>query len=373
MKTALILILMLLLIVGACVDTTRTDASPVHASQAEALLAAEDVLAESLSDYERTTNFPQCWSEYTTTHICTCCFDPADVGSVYCGCVPTGGGGPSSPYPDPPLAPEPQVDPPAVDSADQLKWMIGTWDCSSAYFPLPPFIELHTAVATYTITEDVSAQGAIVGDYIETSTDKHGIPTVSIGEQWTIGSHEAGAGSAGVSIESLSSDGSLISSTGIVRGQNGPTTGLLSLSGKIQFQDLSVRNWGAFMIASGKDPDRLSVSRRIEIGPGSEQQYFTASCSRRAVDVDEQARITAAAIAASPTTGVSRQPTTAERAGLEALLGGPVTQESPGCQGGTCCWWDTANPRGGFCCCSADFCYCHPPQPPAPNNPPSTP
>lgn len=170
------------------------------------------------------------------------------------------------------------VSPPLV-AGNPAVWMLGTWNCKGGYFDVPPFVS-HSTTGEYTFTQDVTTGGAVKGSFVELTSDHPEIKPVNFGELWSIG--DVAGSTAPASVETLNTDGSSISASGVSFPPNatGSVIGGTSVQGKILLADGSVRVWSGGTIATPK-PDRFSLNHRIEIRPGAQQVYLQMSCVRR--------------------------------------------------------------------------------------------
>lgn len=171
-----------------------------------------------------------------------------------------------------------------------LRWMIGTWDCGgfSGYFRVKawPGANLQTVVATYRVFESPTAPGILTGEYRESSTSD-GSPLASFDESWVIDDLATPDknGAVPATLGASFSNGAQFTSTrGEISGsgRNG-ILGSASFHGTVTFSDGGQKTWSGALGASTRvnAPDRLTANYRIEIAPGSEQNYLQLICNRR--------------------------------------------------------------------------------------------
>lgn len=167
-----------------------------------------------------------------------------------------------------------QDDTQSAIGTDPLRWMLGTWNCTSGYHSVPPFFKAHQAVATYTVTQDLD--GVIHGQYKETSADAD---LVSFEDEWSIGTDPIDSlGNVPATLKAAVSDGSLTSGSGTDRGPSasGVVLGVASFEGVITLPDGSVQNWhySATDLAPSSSTPAIHFSSNWSIGTATVKQVY---------------------------------------------------------------------------------------------------
>lgn len=162
-------------------------------------------------------------------------------------------------------------------------WMVGVWDCTTNYHPIPGLTQWTSRRTSAVYTLKAAGIGGVVhGEYHEPGDD-----AVNFDDTWVIGSVPINTrGDVNALYTATTSDGTLVEASGTMRLSNDKgVLGADDFVGTVQLADGSIRDWIGGEIAVPRPPTaRFIRDWNVEIAPGVFQLYADSDCTSRLLE-----------------------------------------------------------------------------------------